>query len=162
MFISSTRGIGLCVVELMFGLLLVISSTNCNGITTGTPTATLIAPIQQTEPIRPEPQEPHINVSFTGFDESAIGYVYFRTLSGHVPVWGSRPGNGEKIVVLPERQGEIYIVTAEAEGYVSDPISYTIQLSDDAFYMVKDGQITSIEVSNLKFQFKPIITPTSD
>ncbi len=67
---------------------------------------------------------------------------------------------GEMRVVLPENQGVIYVVTAEAEGYVSHPISCTIQLSGTNFYLVENDKITSNEVSSLKFQFKPIITPT--
>ncbi len=56
-------------------------------------------------------------------------------------------------VVLPENQGVTYIVTAEAEGYVSYPISYTIQLSGTNFYLVENGQATSKQIINLKFQF---------
>ena len=150
------------VVIILFGIILMISLISCDRNTNRNLTATPEAPTQQSEPHRLEPQEPHIFVSFSGLDETAIGYVYFRTLSGHTPVWGSRPGNGEKRVVLPERQGVIYVVTAEAEGYVSDPISYTIQLSGTRFYLVENGQITSNAVSKLDFQFKPINTPTGD
>lgn len=99
-------------------------------------------------------------MSFYGLNEIALGRLYFRTLSGNTPLTGSHPGNGEMRLVLPENQGVIYIVTAEAEGYVSYPISYTIQLSGTNFYLVENGQITSNEVSSLKFRFEPISTPT--
>lgn len=161
-FILLQRGVRLCFVNLLFGILLMISLTSCNGIITRTPTMTPITTVQQSEPIRPEPQEPHIRVSFSGLDGSALGYLYVRTLGGHVAVWGSRPGDGEKRVVLPERQGIIYSVTAESEGYVSDPLNYTIQLNGDIFYMVKNGQATSEEISVLNFKFTPISTPTGD
>jgi len=120
-----------------------------------------MAPTPQTEPLKPEPQEPHIFVSFSGLDNSALGRIFFRTLSGETPLTGSHPGNGEIRVVLPEREGVIYIVSAEAEGYVSDPISYSIQLAGTDFYLVENGQITLNKVTGLKFQFKPMITPTS-
>jgi hypothetical protein len=141
-------------------VLLLIALTSCGSVITRPVISTGETITQQPEPLRPEPQEPHVIVSFYGLNENALGRLYFRTLSGDTPLTGSHPGNGEMRVVLPENQGVIYIVTAEAEGYVSSPISYTIQLSGTNFYLVEHGQITSNKVSNLKFQFKPIIIPT--
>jgi len=162
----TTRSNWLLVVRVFIGLLLFIPLTNCNVVATSIPTSTtihsLVVPTSQQEPVRPEPQEPHIFVSFTGLDDSNLVRIYFRTLSGETPLTGSHPGNGELRVVLPDRQGIIYGVTAEAKGYVSDPISYTIQLNGEIFYIVENGQVTSNEPSVLKFQFTPIFTPTVD
>lgn len=150
------------VISLLFGIILIISLTSCDGITTGIPTATPEIPTQQPEPLRPEPQEPHIFVSFSGLNENALGRIYFRTRSGDIPLRGSHPGNGEMRVVIPEHQAVTYIVSAEAVGYVSDPISYTIHISGTLVYLVENGQITSKEALNLNFQFISSITPTGD
>lgn len=160
--ISSTETVVIYAFNVLFGIMLVISLVNCDGITTVTPSETHETPTKQLDPLlRLIPQEPHIFVSFSGLDKSVIGYFCFRTLSGQVPISGSNLGDGEMRVVLPDHQGEIYIVFAEAEGYVSHPISYTIQLSGKNYFLVENSQITSNEVSGLKFQFKPIVTPTS-
>ncbi len=161
--ILSTRDIRLCYVYIFLGITIALSLSNCGGTTTGITTATIEAPTKQSDPfLRQMPQEPHVFVSISGLDDTAIVYTNFRTLSGHVPVKGSHPGNGEKRVVLPGIQGEIYFVTAAAEGYISHPISYTIQLSGEIFYLVENGLITANEASNLKFQFTPVAAPTDD
>ena len=99
--------IKLCVRTVLIGLLIMISLTNCNGISTATPTATLVTPTETAPFIKqPEPHEPHIVVSFSGLDESSIGYVYFRTTSGRVVLRGSRPENADTKVVLSDRQGD--------------------------------------------------------
>jgi len=46
-----------------------------------------------------------------------------------------------------------YIVTAEAEGYISQPISYTIHINGDTAYVVRDGQVTDEEAVHLDFHF---------
>ncbi len=38
---------------------------------------------------QPEPREPHIFVSFSGLNEPSLVYVFFRTLSGDIPLTGS-------------------------------------------------------------------------
>jgi hypothetical protein len=157
--IYSYVGNRLRVADVLFRLILLITLASCDGIAADVPIASPEASTQQPEPLRPEPQEPHIVVFFSGLDENALVRIYIHTLSGDTPLTGSHPGNGEMKLVLPEHQGVTYIVSAEAEGYVSDPIRYTIQLSGTNFYLVENGQKTSSEVQSLKFQFKPIFTP---
>jgi hypothetical protein len=157
-----SRSSWLCIAKVLPGIILLITLANCAGIKTDTHITTPEAPTQQSEPLRPEPREPHIIVTFYGLDESALGRLFFHTLSGDTPLTGSHTGNGEMRVVLLERQGVIYIESAEAEGFVSHPISYTIQLSGEAFYLVENGQITTNEASNLDFQFTPVAAPTDD
>ncbi len=113
-----------------------ITMTSCDSITNRSVISKPEILTQQAEPIRPEPQEPHIIVSFYGLNNNSIGRIYFRTLSGEMPLTGSHPGNGEMRVVLPERQGVTYFVTAESDGYSSNPVSYTIQLNNETIYMV--------------------------
>jgi hypothetical protein len=158
----SNRSNWLRPIKVTLKLLFLIALASCDVIATDTPIASLEAPTPQPEPLRPEPQEPHIFVSFSGLVNNALGRIYFRTFSGVTLLTGSHPGNGEMRIVLPEHQGVIYIVTAEAEGYVSNPFSYTIQLNDQIFYIVEDGKVTSNEVLVLKFHFIPFITPTGD
>jgi hypothetical protein len=53
------------------------------------------------------------------------------------------------------RLGVDYIVTADADGYVSAPVSYTIHLEGLAAYLVENGQLTDQEASHLDFHFEP-------
>ena len=57
--------------------------------------------------------------------------------------------------IVHKAGGFDYIVTAEAEGYISQPISYTIHISDDTVYVVRDGQVTDEEAIHLDFHFVP-------
>jgi len=161
-FIFSICCVGLRIVVLLFCVILTVSLGSCDGITTDTPIMTPKAATLQPEPHRPEPHEPQIVVSFSGLKDDTLARIFFRTPSGDEPLRGSHPGNGEMDVILPEQQGTKYIVIAEAEGYVSNPISYTIQISGTLVYPVENSQIASSEVLILEFQFEPISTPTSD
>jgi hypothetical protein len=160
--IFSNCCVGLRIVALLFYVILTVSISSCDGITTDTPIGTPKAATLQPEPHRPEPQEPQIVVSFSGLNDDTLAKIFFRTLSGDEPLRGSHPGNGEMDVILPEKLGAKYIVAAEAEGYVSNPISYTIQISGTLVYMVEDNQIAPNEVLELEFQFEPIDTPVGD
>jgi hypothetical protein len=74
-------------------------------------------------------------------------------------VKGPFPGPWEAIVT--EASGADYIVTAEAEAYVSHPISYTIHLSGTMAYMVEDDHVTFNEALHLDFYFEPANSPWS-
>jgi len=67
----------------------------------------------------------------------------------------TRRGNGEWETVVTDASGVDYIVTAEVEGYVSDPISYTLHLEGMKVYLVNNGEITDKEAINLDFHFEP-------
>jgi hypothetical protein len=60
---------------------------------------------------------------------------------------------------VTEASGLDYIVTAEAEGYISQPISYTIHISGDTAYVVREGQVTNEEAVHLDFHFIPKDSP---
>ncbi len=51
--------------------------------------------------------------------------------------------------------GMSYVVTAEAEKYTSDPISYTIQLSGTKIYTLVAGHVVADEAGHLDFRFVP-------
>jgi hypothetical protein len=48
-----------------------------------------------------------------------------------------------------------YVVTAEAEGYVSQPINYSIRLSGTTAYVVEGDQIRD-EAVHLDFHLDPV------
>ena len=56
---------------------------------------------------------------------------------------------------MTEASGRDYIVTAEADGYMSQPTSYTIHISGETAYVVRDGEVTEEEAVNLDFHFAP-------
>ena len=64
-------------------------------------------------------------------------------------------GNGTWQAVVTDASGLDYIITAEAEGYVSAPISYTIHLEGLSAYLVENEQVTDQEASHLDFRFAP-------
>jgi hypothetical protein len=108
---------------------------------------------------QPEPQRPRIGGQFSGLPDDALVTIHICTPSGWEAVWGTRRGNGPWESVVTDASGVDYVVTAEAEGYVTDPISYTIHLSGTTAYVVEDGQITSNEALYLDFDFKPVGSP---
>jgi len=64
-------------------------------------------------------------------------------------------GNGSWQAVVTDASGVDYIITAEADRYVSAPISYTIHLEGLAASLVENGQLTDQEASHLDFHFEP-------
>ncbi len=118
------------------------------------PTATPIIPSKQ-----PEPSRPRVKGEISGVPDGTLVTIHVRTLGGWETrtVKGPFPGLWESVVT--EASGIDYIVTAEAEGYVSQPISYTIHISDDTAYVVRDGQATDEEAIHLDFHFVPKESP---
>jgi hypothetical protein len=57
--------------------------------------------------------------------------------------------------VVTQASGVDYVVTAEAEGYVSQPISYSIRLSGTTAYVVEGDQIRD-EAVHLDFHLDPV------
>lgn len=110
-------------------------------------------------PKQPEPQRPRIEGQFSGLPDDTLVTIHICTLSGWEAVWGTRRGNGPWESVVTDASDVDYVVTAEVEGYVSSPLSYTIHLSGTTAYVVKDGQITSNEALHLDFHFKPVDSP---
>ncbi len=64
-------------------------------------------------------------------------------------------GDGTWQAVVTGASGVDYIITADAEGYVSAPSSYTIHLEGLSAYLVENGQVTDQEASHLDFRFEP-------
>jgi hypothetical protein len=67
-------------------------------------------------------------------------------LQGNYPWYNNLRGN----------TGQVYTMTAFAEGYIVAPISYTVQISGTKAYVVVDGHITLEEANQLDFHFSKI------
>ncbi len=118
------------------------------------PTATPIIP-----PKQPEPSRPRVKGEISGVPDGTLVTIHVRTPEGWETrtVKGSFPGLWESVVT--EASGIDYIITAEAEGYISQPTSYTIRISGDTAYVVRDGQVTNEEAVHLDFHFVPKDSP---
>jgi hypothetical protein len=111
-------------------------------------------------PKQPEPGRPLIGGEISGVLDNALVTIHVRTPEGWESHSITRPGNGPWETVVTDASGVDYIVIAQAEGFVSTPISYSIQLIGTTAYVVEDGQVTTTEAINLDFHFTPITTPT--
>jgi len=135
--------------SLVTAVLLIIMAAGCTVMSTATPTT----PSKQ-----PEPQRPLVRGEISGLPDDTLATIYVRLPPGRVVDWG-RHGNGLWECVVRAAGGVDKVVTAEAEGYISSPVSYTIHLSGTTAYVVKDGQITTDEALHLDFHFKPVESP---
>ena len=129
-------------------LILVLMLASCTVVPQPTPIVT-----PDVLPKQPEPARPRIAGQFSELATDELVTLNIRTPSGQRAVWGTRRGNTSWESVVTAASGADYIVTAEAEGYVSQPISYTIRLSGDTAYVVRDGQVTNEEAVRLDFHF---------
>lgn len=141
------RFVLLVILVMMVLLLLVVGCTP-------SPTATPTSPLKQ-----PEPQRPLIGGQISGILNGALVTIRVHTPSGWEARTITRLGSGAWESVVTEASGVDYVVIAEAESYASNPISYTIHLSGTAAYVVREGQVTTQEASNLDFQFVPEHSP---
>lgn len=118
------------------------------------PTVTSEIPRKQ-----PEPSRPLVRGEISGLPDGTLVVIHIRTLQGReaYTIGGPSPGPWEAVVT--EASGLDYIVTAEAEGYISQPISYTIHISGDTAYVVREGQVTNEEAVHLDFHFIPKDSP---
>jgi len=107
---------------------------------------------------QPEPQRPLFQGMISGLSDDVLVTIRISdAFSGREVNRGTRPGNGLWEAVVTST-GVDYIVTAEAEGYISSPLSYTVHISDDIAYVV-EGQATTNEALHLDFHFEPISLP---
>jgi hypothetical protein len=136
-------------------VLLTIAITGC-GITptkTPNPTATNL-------PKQPEPSRPRILGEISGVLGDTLITIHVQTPKGWEARSITRQGDGIWESIVTDASGIDYIVTAEANGYASVPISYTIHLEGMTAYMAEDGQITTKEAVHLDFHFDPVTTAT--
>ena len=110
--------------------------------------ASLAVPTKQPIPVRPS-----IGGEISGLPDNVTVTIRVRTLGGQEVLWGKQPGTGSWKVAITKAGGVDYAVTAEAEKYVSQPVSYIIHISDDTAYLVRDGQVSNEEAIHLDFHF---------
>lgn len=136
----------------IIGLALILAS--CTASPLPEPTVTSEIPQKQ-----PEPSRPLVRGEISGLPDSTLVTIHIRTPQGReaYTIGGPAPGPWEAVVT--EASGLDYIVTAEAEGYISQPISYTIHISGDTAYVMRDGQVTDEETVHLDFHFTPKDSP---
>jgi hypothetical protein len=108
---------------------------------------------------QPEPQRPLIGGQFSGLAAGTLVTIHVCTPSGHETLWGTRRGSGPWESIVTDVDGVDYVVTAEAEGYLVSPPSYTIHLSGTVAYVVEGGQVTTEEALDLDFDFELATLP---
>ncbi len=141
-------------VHLLWMAILALIAAGCTPmpIPHPTPTSTTIA--KQGEPVRPL-----IGGQISGLPEDVLATIYIRTPQGRTVSWGGAKVGVPWQAIVHKAGGFDYIVTAEAEGYISQPISYTIHINGDTAYVVRDGQVTDEEAVHLDFHFVPKDSP---
>ena len=110
-------------------------------------------------PKQPEPSRPLVKGKISGLPDSTLVTIHIRTPKRREAHTIGGPSTGSWEAVVTEASGLDYIVTVEAEGYVSQPISYTIHISGDTAYVVRDGEATDEEALHLDFHFAPERSP---
>jgi hypothetical protein len=107
---------------------------------------------------QPIPDRPLIGGQILDLPNDVAVTIRVHTLAGREVRWREQLGPGSWKVVITKAGGVDYVVTAEAEGYISQPISYTIHISGDTAYVVRDGQVTDEEAIHLDFHFVPKVS----
>jgi len=107
----------------------------------------------------PMPDRPFIGGQISGLPRNATVTMRVHTLAGREVGRREQLGPGSWKIVITKAGGVDYVVTTEAEGYVSQPISYTIHISGDTAYVVRDGQVTDEEAVQLDFHLVPMEAP---
>lgn len=143
--------------RLIIIVLLTIAMSGCGITPTKTPNPTATS---TSSPKQPEPGHPRIGGEISGVLDNTLVTIHVRTLKGREPLWGTRQGNGLWEAVVTDTSSIDYVVTCEADGFISTPNSYTIHLDGLMAYIVEDGQITTKEAVNLDFHFDPVATTT--
>lgn len=108
---------------------------------------------------QPIPDRPLIGGQVLDLPNDVAVTIRVHTLAGREVRRIEQLGPGSWKVVITKAGGVDYVVTAEAEGNVSKPISYTIHISGDTAYLVRNGQVTDEEAIHLDFHFVPKGSP---
>jgi hypothetical protein len=107
---------------------------------------------------QPEPNRPNVRDWISGLPEDTLVTIHIDAPSSREAVYGTRRGNGPWEAEISEASGVDFVVTAEAEGYVSQPVSYTVHLSGTRVFVVEGGQIRG-DARYISFHFNPICLP---
>jgi hypothetical protein len=120
------------------------------------------SPVATPLPKQPEPRFPRIGGQFTGVSDDLVVRFSIYTLSGRRAGFGSRLSNGQWEAVVTEASGHDYFLTAEAEGYVSQPLRYTLHVSGTTVTVDNPAGEPWVgeEVMSLDFHFVPLVQRT--
>jgi hypothetical protein len=111
-------------------------------------------------PKQPEPSRPLIMGRMTGLSDNTIITFRITTFDGDEILWGTRQGEGPwEAIISNTRDGEDYIVSVEADGYRSEPVSYSIYVDELTAYMIEDDEIADKEAKHLDFHFVAVLLP---
>jgi len=140
--------------HLLWMIILALIAVSCTPAPIPQPTPTPTSVVKQGEPVRPL-----IGGQIAGLPEDVQATIYVRTPQGRTVSWGGAKVGVPWQAIVHKAGGLDYVVTAEAEGYISQPISYTIHISDDTACVVRNGQMTDEEAVHLDFHFVPKDSP---
>ena len=89
-------------------------------------------------------------------DETALVTTQvYNARTGEENTEWKRTGNGPSEISIREpKEGHVYTIIAEAEGYTVQPESYRVRITDDNAAVITNNE-TGEEVSQLHFQFTP-------
>jgi hypothetical protein len=135
--------------KLFFQFILILILTSCSTPTVPSPTPSPLFPEKQPEPVRPL-----IAGQISGLAENALLTIHIATPEGYEAAYYTQKGNGRWEAVVTSASGVDYVITAEADGYVSSPTGYSIHLSDTTAYLVEEGRVTQDEALDLDFHFQ--------
>ena len=112
--------------------------------------------IQIVPPSLPEQYLPLVGGSVSGLLNNDLVTFHVYRESGKEILEGTRRNNGSWVFAIPYQSLEIehYAITAEAEGYSSQPSDYTFAADCRTTYIVRDNEIGE-EALHLCFEFIP-------
>ena len=100
---------------------------------------------------QPEPSEPQLSISASGVTKDALVMVRIYTLDGRQIQWGTFLGRDTGVFVITDVNGLDYVITAEADGFVSKPKSYTIHLDKGTISLMENDEAIAKDISHLNF-----------
>ncbi|MEA3440515.1 MAG: hypothetical protein U9R58_09555 [Chloroflexota bacterium] len=135
-------------------IIIVIFVVSCKPLPLTLPTPTPTDVSKQGEPSRPL-----IGGQISSLPEGVLATINIRTPQDRIVSWGWAATDVPWQTIVHTAGGFDYYVTAEAEGYVSQPEGYMIHISGETAYLVRDGQVTDEEAIHLDFHFVPSQSP---
>jgi hypothetical protein len=107
-------------------------------------------------PERTIPKFLDVNTSVSGLkDENVSVTIRINNVETSEEHTWSKTGNGPyEIGIIDPKEGDIYTVSAEADGYTVQPESYTVRIAAGDTAVIANNE-TGEEVSQLDFQFTP-------
>lgn len=108
----------------------------------------------QIPPTKLPPTEPSVSGTISGLLNSYdLVTISLLRADGEELRYGTQLGNGQWEASAYDRdESEYYTITAEAEGYTTEPESYRIKIEGETAYVLENGEIGE-EALHLDFHF---------